>query len=250
MKKLIIFDLDGTLAESKSSIEKETAYLLGELLKKKKVAVISGGAYPQFESQIIANLECTAEQLRNLYLFPTCSTSFYKYHEQWDKIYSEELTADQRADIIDAFEKALKEVSFTLPEQTYGEMLEDRLSQVTFSALGQKAPSDLKKQWDPDFKKRMELKQALEKYLPEFEIRAGGATSIDVTRKGIDKAYGIEQIEKYTGVRKREMLYIGDAIFPGGNDYAVVRTGVEYILTSGPNQTKELIKEIIKKDLA
>jgi hypothetical protein len=45
MKSLIIFDLDGTLAESKSSLDGEMAALLGRLLEVVKVAIISGGAW-------------------------------------------------------------------------------------------------------------------------------------------------------------------------------------------------------------
>ena len=48
MKKLIVFDLDGTLAESKSSVDSEMSALLYDLLAVVKVAVISGGDWPQF----------------------------------------------------------------------------------------------------------------------------------------------------------------------------------------------------------
>ena len=81
--------------------------------------------------------------------------------------------------------------------------------------------------------------------IPEFDIRAGGATSIDVTHKGIDKKYAIEQIEKYLGFSKQDMLFIGDAIFPGGNDYAVVSTGVQCIETSGPEHTQQIIEKLL-----
>ena len=46
MKRLIVFDLDGTLAESKSSLDSEMTELLHKLLDIVKVAVISGGDWP------------------------------------------------------------------------------------------------------------------------------------------------------------------------------------------------------------
>jgi hypothetical protein len=75
----------------------------------------------------------------------------------------------------------------------------------------------------------------------------GGITTIDVTHKGIDKAYGIRQMEKYLKVKIKDMLFVGDAIYPHGNDYAAVKTGIDYIKVEGPSQTKKVIKEILKK---
>lgn len=245
-KKLIIFDLDGTLAPSKSQIDSEMLGLLEDLLTIKEVAVISGGAYSQFEKQIIKTMNCPPESLKKLYLFPTCSTSFYRYTTKWVNVYKERLLQEEKEKIFLAFEKVLKETSFKLPETPYGEILEDRKTQITFSALGQKAPSELKKTWDTDCKKRQELKRHLERYLPEFEINIGGTTSLDITRKGIDKAYGIRQMEKHLGIKKEDMLYIGDALFEGGNDYAVKQAGVDCIETSGPEETKKIILKLIK----
>ena len=56
MKRLIVFDLDGTIAESKSSLDDEMSVLLRDLLSIVKVAVISGGNWPQFEMQLVSNL--------------------------------------------------------------------------------------------------------------------------------------------------------------------------------------------------
>lgn len=246
-KRLIIFDLDGTLTESKCPLNKEMSRLLTKLLKAKEVAVISGGAYKQFEKQFLAQLNCPKELLKKLYLFPTCSTSFYRHSDKWENVYKEDLSLEEKSKIIYAFSKALKEASFELIEKPYGNIMEDRGSQVTFSALGQEAPIELKKRWDPYFKKRMELKSLLKKYIPEYEIRMGGTTSIDITKKGIDKAYGIQQIEKHLGVKKEEMLFIGDALFEGGNDYPVKQTGVECIETTGPEGTKKIIQRILAK---
>ncbi|PIY60051.1 HAD family hydrolase, partial [Candidatus Woesearchaeota archaeon CG_4_10_14_0_8_um_filter_47_5] len=93
-KKIVIFDLDGTLTPSKSAADPEMIALLGKLLEKKKVAVISGGSFSQFKKQLVSVLTCTEEQLRNLYLFPTCSTTMYRYHEgAWHQEYAEILAA-------------------------------------------------------------------------------------------------------------------------------------------------------------
>lgn len=243
MKKLIVYDLDGTLAESKSSLDKEMSALLHDLLGIVKVAVISGGGWPQFEKQLLSNLP-SDERLKNLSLLPTCGTKFYKYDGDWKKIYSEDFTADDSKKIKTAFKKALEEAGFKV-KKIWGEIIEDRGSQITYSALGQQAPLDEKKKWDPDFTKRKKIKSILDPLIPGFSVRMGGETSIDVTKPGIDKAYGIRKLRGILGISLKEMIFIGDALFPGGNDYPAEQAGVVSIPVKGPNETKRVTETII-----
>lgn len=244
-KKLIVFDLDGTLAKSKSRMDEKMASLLKKLLTKKAVAVISGGSYSQYQKQFLSSLSCNeAALLKNLFLFPTCSTAFYRFENGWKEVYSEKLSKEEKEKIFSAFEKVFEEIIFA-KETKYGEIVEDRGSQVTFSALGQQAPLELKKEWDPDSKKRLAIIEKLKPYIPEFEIKIGGTTSIDITRQGIDKRYGIQQIEKQLGFKRGEILFIGDALFEGGNDYPVRQLGVECIAVDSPEDTKKEIEKII-----
>ena len=152
MKKLIVFDLDGTLAESKSYLDTEMSALIYDLLSIVKVAVISGGDWLQFEKQVLSNLPHDA-RLGNLSILPTCGTKFYQYGKDWKKIYSEDFTADEKKKIISSVKKALEVSGFKIKKQ-WGEEIEDRGSQITFSALGQQAPNEEKEKWDPDFTKR------------------------------------------------------------------------------------------------
>jgi len=243
MKKLIIFDLDGTLAESKSAIDVEMASLLGKLLKIVKVAIISGGDFPQFEEQVLANLE-HCEQLRNLSLLPTCGTKFYRYESSWQKLYSEDFSAAEKDKIIASFKQVIASSQLEI-EKTWGEQIEDRGSQITFSALGQHAPIDEKKKWDPDFSKRQKMKAVLEKLIPGFSVRLGGTTSVDVTKPGIDKAYGIAKLRDTLEISIEEMMFVGDALFPGGNDYPAKEAGVVSIQVKDPNETKRIVETII-----
>lgn len=246
-KKLIIMDLDNTLAESKSAMTLEMAELLEKLLEKYFVAVISGGAYTQFQKQFLNSLPLLDNLLKKLYLFPTCGASFYKYQGKWKQVYSEDLTKEQKQKIMTAFEMALEEVGFEIPKKPlYGQILEDRNTQITFSALGQEAPIALKKLWDPNHLKRLEIIDLLRKDLSEFEIKSGGSTSIDINKKGIDKSHGIHQMQKYLGFKINEMLFIGDALYENGNDAEVKKTGVECIEVENPNQTMEVIRKLLK----
>jgi hypothetical protein len=243
LKKLIVFDLDGTLAESKSALDPEMAVLLAGLLGVTKVAVISGGDWPQFEKQLVNNLP-TGQKMDNLILLPTCGTKFFQFNGSWKKLYSEDFTAEQKKKILDSFQRALDEAGFR-PEQTWGEIIEDRGSQITFSALGQQAPITAKEKWDPDFKKRTAIKKILDSYIPQFSVRMGGTTSIDVTLPGIDKAYGIGKLREILGIAIEEMIFVGDAIFPGGNDYPAKEAGCDCIQVRDWNETKRVIEAII-----
>jgi len=243
VKKLIVFDLDGTLAESKSPLDAEMSERLHDLLGVVKVAIISGGDWPQFENQVLSHLPHD-ERLVNLSLLPTCGTKFFQYTGDWKKIYSEEFTTDEKQKITTSLEKAVGVAGYNAAK-VWGEVIEDRGSQITFSALGQQAPLEEKKQWDPDFAKRKKIKAILDTLIPEFSVRMGGATSIDVTKPGIDKAYGIGKLRDLLGISLKEMIYIGDALFVGGNDYPVKEAGVTSIPVRGPDETKPVTEAII-----
>jgi phosphomannomutase len=241
--KLIIFDLDGTLAESKSSLDPEMSGLLHDLLGIVKVAVISGGDWPQFERQLVSNLPHD-QLLANLSLLPTSGTKFFQYTGDWKKIYSEDFTGDEKEKIVSSLNKAIEQAGFKV-EKVWGDVIEDRGSQITFSALGQQAPLGEKDKWDPDFAKRKKIKAILDTFIPEFSVRMGGSTSIDVTKPGIDKAYGIRKLRDHLGISLNEMIFIGDALFPGGNDYPAIEAGVVSIPVRGPSETKLATKVII-----
>lgn len=243
MKKLIIFDLDGTLAESKSAIESAMASLLDSLLKLVKVAVISGGNWKQFENQLLANLSQN-EQLKNLSLLPTCGTKFYQYCLNWQLLYSEDFTLVEKNKIIKAFNNVLIKTGFKV-EKLWGEIIEDRGSQITFSGLGQQAPIEEKRKWDADFAKRKTMKTLLDDLLPEFSVRLGGTTSIDITKLGIDKAYGIMKLSSTLKIAVSEMIFIGDALYEGGNDFPAKNTGAVCIQVKNPAETKIVIETII-----
>jgi hypothetical protein len=243
VKKLIVFDLDGTLAESKSAIDDEMSDLLHELLGTVKVAVISGGDWPQFEKQVVSHLPHD-ERLTGLSLLPTCGTKFFQYEKTWNKIYSEDFTADEKQKIITSLTKAFQKSGFKA-EKVWGEAIEDRGSQITLSALGQEAPLAEKDRWDADFAKRKKIKSMLDALIPEFSVRIGGTTSIDVTKPGIDKGYGIRKLRDILNISVREMIFIGDALFVGGNDYPAKEAGVVSIPIRGPHETKRVIEAII-----
>ncbi len=254
MKKVIAFDLDGTLAESKSAITDRMAELLCQLLDKFQVCIISGGKFGQFEKQLLSNLQAEPSQLERLHIMPTCGTRYYLYDlakGEWKQQYAEDFSEAEKKKIINALNKGFDDLSYR-EKKIYGECIEDRGSQVTFSVLGQdivdvlgKDGVRLKEAWDPDNKKKLELRDYIAKLIPEFEVRVGGVTSIDVTKLGIDKAYGMRKLAEMLKISKDEIFFIGDRLQEGGNDYPVKAAGIDSMQISHPNETALAIEAII-----
>jgi phosphomannomutase len=244
MKQLVAFDLDGTLAESKQPLADWMAEAIADLLQVAHVAVISGGDWPQFDKQVASRLPGRAD-LARLWLMPTTGTKLFTYRgDTWAPVYAELFDAVQKQSILDAFDASLEATGF-VPEETWGDRIEDRGSQITFSALGQQAPIHAKEIWDPDFAKRKIIQADLRSRLPGLSINMGGATSIDITREGVDKAYGLKKLRDASGIPLDAMMFIGDAIFPGGNDYPAKELGLDTVRVRDPRETLAVIEAIV-----
>lgn len=244
MKQIVAFDLDGTLALSKQPLTDEMAQAMADLLEVAQVAVISGGDWPQFDKQVASRLPGHAN-LSRLWMLPTSGAKLYVHREGgWNAVYAELFSDEQKQAILDAFDASLEATGF-VPEQTWGERIEDRGSQITFSALGQQAPLEAKEVWDPDFAKRKVIQADLIQRLPGVSINLGGATSVDVTQPGVDKAWGLRRLSEHSGVEERDILFIGDAIFPGGNDYPAKAMGLDTICVRDPADTANVIAAIV-----
>lgn len=252
-KRLIIFDLDGTLTASKTNLTKEVAFAFSKLLLKKDVAIISGCAFQQFEDQFLKPLErfcpVSSGRLRRLFLLPTSGSQMYEWATGWYQVYNNDLTLKEKVNIYNAWESASIDRDFTC-RPPHGEIAEDRGSQITFSMCGQEAPLEIKERYDPEAKIRGRIIAAMHKYvfLERFELKTGGTTSIDVTRKGMDKAYGVERLLERLKMRTKDAVFIGDSLFYGGNDVAVKKTGIDCVETTGPENTTEIINGIIGVD--
>ncbi len=240
------FDLDGTLAESKSPMSAEMGELLAQLLARMPVAILSGGSWKQFQYQFLTHFPPDAK-IENLYLFPTNAALCFVYRSgQWHPQYDNSFSDAQKDRIRKALAQALVESHFVQPYQLWGEQLEDRGGEMTFSALGQEAPLEEKEKYDPDKAKRRPLYEVLVRLLPDLSVAMNAHTSIDITPNGIDKAYGIHRLSELTHIAPKDICYVGDALEEGGNDASVLRTGVMTHAVFDPKETAELIRTVLK----
>lgn len=249
-KKVIAFDLDDTISLSKQDVDNSMAEELCKLLEKKYVAIISGADFDQFKKQVIRHLKCT-DLFNRLYILPTKGAELYKYEDkEWKKKYSYTIPKDERERIKCAIYDALNKYGFEYEGQVYGERMMDRGSQITFSALGGDAPLSVKQEWDPGHKKREEIVKILKPLLPDYQIGIGGKTSIDITPLGIDKAFGLKKLSENIHIPLDWFLFIGDALFEGGNDESVKRLDISTIAVDGNDQSVKdtilVIENILK----
>ena len=246
-RKLIAFDMDDTLAITKSPISDQMAALLPRLLEKYEVCVISGGKFEQFKKQLIDRLEIDDTLLRKLHIMPTCGTRYYRYDDvtsEWKLMYAEDLSASIKKQIVEVLSDGAKELGYW-EEHPFGEIVEDRGSQITFSALGQQAPPEAKYAWDPDGVKKHALRDYAAERLDGLEVRVGGTTSVDVTTIGIDKAYGMRKLIDVLNISKDDIFFIGDKLEEGGNDYPVKAYGIDTLQISKWEETALVVEAII-----
>jgi len=242
---VIAADLDGTLAESKVKLSPEMATVISKWLCHNRFAIISGAKQDQFQSQVVSALP-EGTYLENLFLFPTDGAACYIYQNSvWTRLYENTISTEESDTIKKAIESAVEQSGLTFDE-LFGEQIEYRGGQVTFSALGQQAPLSKKTPWDPDQSKRKIIVSFLSSLLHGFEVSIAGATSIDVTRKGTDKAYAISKIKEILKTDNEHIIFFGDAMFEGGNDHSVIATGVTTVKVSGPDDTEKKIKYLIE----
>jgi len=244
--QLIAFDLDDTLAPSKAPLPEPVAAVLARLLDRVAVAVISGGQIEQFRQQVIARLTAASPAgLERLHLMPVTGTQYWRFDDgQWVLRHEDGLSADEKAAALAAIEGTAKELGYWEAE-TWGPILEDRGSQITFSALGQQAPVDAKKAWDPTGEKKNRLAAAVQAQLPGLSVRSGGSTSVDITRAGVDKGYALEKLADASGIAIADMIFVGDRLDPAGNDFPVVRTGVRTHAVAGWAETVEYLEALL-----
>lgn len=247
MKKVLAFDLDDTLAITKSPISDQMAETLSKILEHFEVCVISGGRFEQFKIQITDRLSIEPQKLSRLHLMPTCGTQYYRYDEitgGWVQRYAEGFSDDQKKRVFEVLEASARELGLW-PENPAGEVIEDRGTQITFSGLGQMATPKDKYAWDPDGSKKLVIRDLAAQSLPDLEVRVGGTTSVDVTRVGVDKAYGMQKLIEELDISKDDILFFGDKLDEGGNDYPVKAFGITCLDVSKWEDTVNRLETVL-----
>ena len=253
MKRVLAFDIDQTLNVAKTPIPTEIAELLVRCLNHFEICPISGQKFEQFLVQIVDPLKAagvTEHQLTHLHLFVAQGTQYYRFdadQHDWQQVYNYPLKPEDVERITKTLEQAARELGYWEADQLAAgdEIIENRLSQVTFSALGQKAGTKAKYAWDPDHRKREAIVARCRELLPDFLYEIGGTTSINVATPGMNKQFGMTHLLEELQVAKSDVLYFGDMTQEGGNDYPVVEMGFDTITVRSHEDTAYALRGIL-----
>lgn len=245
MPDAVMFDLDDTLAESFQPPSERVLEKLFTLAERKPVAIISGAAFARIERDVLKRAPHKADA-SNFYVLSDNGARCDAWKgDRWETAYSFPLDASEREGIAHAIGETVAETNiFSGKEGEY--RIIDRNTSVAFAALEDGATKTKKSAWDPEFVKRPKLAEILRTKLLGYEVLIGGKTTIDIVRKGISKAYGVEWLSKELGILAKDMLFIGDAFYEGGNDASVIPTGIQTHATSGPEETEKMIDEMLR----
>ena len=241
MKKIIACDIDGTLAYSDTEISDEMLELISKLQKKYIFVTIGNGNYMHLYNQFIKKY---IEKIgKEIYVYVLGGLECYKTSKkEIIKIYSNDLSNDEKNKIVRTISNFIKDKKI-IPD-TY-DQIEDRGSMVVFSVLGRKANKELKKSYDPNGEKRKKfINEYFKEELPEFEIKIGGTTTMDFTKKGHTKAFGIKKIKKMFNCKFKDIIFFGDDLQEHGNDFPVKEL-VESIEVESPEETLIKLNELL-----
>ena len=242
--RAVAFDLDNTLARSRKPMKPAMAERFSALTRLLPVAVITGGRYGLVVSQVLDMLGDDADRT-NLHLMPTSGTRYYRWGgDRWDLAYSHDIDDQSKRAIVASLERRARELGLW-EDQAWGPRIDDRGSQITFSALGQQAPVEVRERWDPDNAKKNVLADAVARDLPELQVRAAGTTSVDVSLRGYDKAFAVRELAGALGIEVGAILFVGDRMTPDGNDYPAAAAGALAVRVEGPEDTVRLCDALI-----
>ena len=230
MKKLLCFDLDGTLTQHRSSLEKENRNLLDELSKKYKIIMVGAGNAPRIYEQmgeypidIIANYGMQESKMID-----------GKF-----TIIREEKSNPDKAYFIEKIAYLRQKYGYT---DFKGETVEfHSTGMVTFPLLGTKAEIKDKIAFDPTREKRKVLYPEVLELFPDYTVYIGGSSSFDFTAKRYNKYDAIMTYAKANGYTKDEILYIGDDFGDGGGDSHIRLGGMDYIEITDYRKTAEAL---------
>jgi len=239
-KKVIVADVDETICETCHVVEEKMAKVIDSLIAKGFMFAFISGTEPKYLREMI-----TSKLRQKHFLLPATGTICLEMdsgqEHSGQEYYRYMLTDEERKEILMALRQLTREFSIQ-SLTTVEDQIQDRGTQVVLSAIGRNAPLDKKKAFDPDASKRKVWIRYLRSILGDekYEINYAGTTSIDITKKGLDKAWGIKKFAEYFSIPLSSILFIGDKTQPGGNDYPATKV-VDFLTVKNPEDTFRLL---------
>ncbi|OGG48740.1 hypothetical protein A3C18_00970 [Candidatus Kaiserbacteria bacterium RIFCSPHIGHO2_02_FULL_54_11b] len=237
MPKHFFFDLDNTLTRSRTLMATPHQEIFKELCREKNVVVVTGGQLSQIQKQIPPSF--------NGEYFALSQSGNHAIGKNGGVLWSESFSAEQKAAILELIRTIHDDVALSVKDED--DLVEDRGSQISYSLIGHHEDIDKKEAFDPGAKKRLEIlsrhKEAVEQLRAVgADVRPGGTTTFDFTIAGKHKGFNIIRLIEREGWKKEDCVYVGDALFPGGNDETVIGVIPTHAVRD-PNETFDFVKK-------
>lgn len=229
--KHLFFDMDQTVAPARQPMLPEMFTLLNELPH--TIVIVSGQEVPKIDWQS-----------NQLPAFTLGQNGNHATDVDNQELWNVPLDKEHREAIL----KHIKQLTALLDHDLNHDWLpiEDRGAQITFSPVGNTAPVDVKKAYDPDRKKREALMQQVPLEHPDLVVKIGGSTSLDYIHKDRHKGTNVQKLIDHMGWEKHECVYFGDGLYPGGNDEAVIGV-IETIAVADHLDTYQKLNDMFSK---
>lgn len=240
MPKHIFFDLDNTLTPSKSLILPEHAPILKQLSEKADVIVVSGHGAVDIRKHLTEALAGSYHTLGQ--------NGNRAETRDGQLLWNRSLNDAQKAAIIAFTDTLRRHLNYTVKDED--DIIDDRDSQIAYSLIGHHEDHAKKNAFDPKHEIRLGLLETFATDVEKLkeanvEVRSGGTTVLDFFELGKNKGYNVAAFIDAMGWKKEDCLYIGDALFPGGNDETVVGV-IPTHAVAGPDDTFKFIKEMLE----
>lgn len=223
----LFFDMDNTVTRSRTPIETEMKTLLSSLSQ--DVIVISG--------QAAANIK---NQLDGVPAYIMGQNGNQAFNEASEELWNDILTPKQVSDILHHIATITEHIDIAVSDPN--DLIEHRGAQLCYSFIGHHEDINKKEVFDPS----KEIRQALLKDHPftsdTVEVKIGGTTTLDYFSKGKHKGTNVARLIDEKGWDKNDCVYVGDGLFPGGNDEAVLGV-IETLAVANPHETYEHLKK-------
>ncbi len=231
MYRHFFFDLDNTVTRSRSAVSSEMRDTLRGLQNAgSDVIIVSGARVEQAQTQL--------EKLSCYYLG---QNGKHVYDGKTEKdVWRHTLTPAQKEKIMEHIRSIPR--TWTVIDER--DLIEDRACQISYSLIGHHENLEKKEAFDPTSDKRKEILKRYPLNSDSVEVKIGGTTCLDYIQKGKHKGYNVAAFIKHMGWDKRECVYVGDALFPGGNDETVVGV-INTKPVANPSETLDFIRGIL-----
>lgn len=239
MYKHFFFDLDKTLTKSRTPMETAHQDVFERLCRERDVVVVTGGTVEQIQEQITPRF--------NGQYFTLAQSGNQAIAKDGSTLWDEKLNDQQIAAAMQFIAKLREYFGITVRDEN--DIIENRGAQIAYSVLGFHENIEKKYAFDPDEKKRQEALAHFAAEVAELanigvEVVPAGTTNFSFIPAGKHKGFNVRRLREREGWEKSECIYVGDALFPGGNDY-VVEGVVPTHLVKDPDDTFAFIKEML-----